>query len=49
MYIAHACFMPVVLTVWGSVEIFVVWRLLLKIVGFVSLGVLKYVASLCKM
>ena len=40
-------FMSVVVTVWGSVGCFVVWRALLKIVGF-SLGVLKYVVCLCK-
>ena len=33
MYMAHVCFMSVVVTVWGSVGIFVVYRPLLKIVG----------------
>ena len=32
MYIAHVCFMSVVVTVWGSVGMFVVQRQLLKIV-----------------
>ena len=40
-------FMSVVVTVWGSVGMFVVWRPLLKIVFF-SLGVWKYVVCLCK-
>ena len=40
-------FMSVVVTVWGSVRKFVVWRPLLKIVFF-SLGVLKYVVCLCR-
>ena len=35
--------MLVVVTVWGSVGMFVVYRPLLKTVGFISLGVLKYV------
>ena len=39
-------FMSVVVTVWGSVGMFVVYRPLLKIVFF-SLGVLKYVVCLC--
>ena len=34
MYMAHVCFMSVVVTVWGSVGMFVVYRPLLKIVGF---------------
>ena len=41
-------FMSVVVTVWGSVGMFVVLRPLLKIVYFFSLGVLKYVVCLCK-
>ena len=41
-------FMSVVVTVWGSVGMFVVSRPLLKIVGFLSLGVLKYVVCLCR-
>ena len=40
-------FMSVVVTVWGSVGMFVVYRPLLKIVFF-CLGVLKYVVCLCK-
>ena len=40
-------FMSVVVTVWGSVGMFVLQRLLLKIVLF-SLGVSKYVVCLCK-
>ena len=32
MYMAHVCFMSVVVTVWGSVGMFVVLRPLLKIV-----------------
>ena len=28
------CFMSVVVTVWGSVRMFLVWRPLLKMVGF---------------
>ena len=36
MYMAHVCFNAVVVTVWGSVEMFVVYRPLLKIV-FVTL------------
>ena len=46
MYV-HVCFMSVVVIVWGSVGMFVVYRPLLKIVFF-SLGVLKYVVCLCK-
>ena len=38
---AHVCFMCVVVTVWGSVGMFVVLWPLLKIVFF-SLGVLNY-------
>ena len=34
LYTAHVCFMSVVVTVCGSVGIFVVWRPLLKIVSF---------------
>ena len=41
-------FMSVVVTVWGSVGKFVVQRPLMKIVGFLSLGVLKYVVCLCR-
>ena len=40
-------FMSVVVTMWGSVGMFVVYRTLLNIVFF-SLGVLKYVVCLCK-
>ena len=40
-------FMSVVVTVWGSVRMFVVYRPLLKIVFF-NLGMLKYVLCLCK-
>ena len=40
-------FMSVVVTVWGSVVMFVVLRQLLKIVFF-SLGMLKYVVCLCR-
>ena len=39
--------MSVVVTVWGYVGMVVVYRPLLKIVGF-SLGVLKYVVCLCR-
>ena len=31
-YMAHGCFISVVVTVWGSVGMFVVYRPLLKIV-----------------
>ena len=41
-------FMSVVWTVWGSVGMFVVYRPLLKIVGLLSIGVLKYAVCLCK-
>ena len=41
MYMAHVCFMTHVVTVFGSVGMFVVYRSMLKIVF--SLGVLKYV------
>ena len=34
MYMAHFCFMSVVVTVWGYVGMFVVKRSLLNIVGF---------------
>ena len=34
MYMAHGCFMSVVVTVWVSVVMFVVYRPLLKIVFF---------------
>ena len=40
-------FMSVVVIVWGSVGMFVVWQPLLKIVFF-SLGVLKYIVCLCR-
>ena len=40
-------FMPVIVSVWGSVGVLVVYGPLLKIVFF-SLGVLKYVVCLCK-
>ena len=40
-------FMSVVVTLWGSVGMCVVYWPLLKIVGF-SLGVLMYVVCLCK-
>ena len=40
-------FMSVVVTVWGSVRMFVLLWPLLNIVFF-SLGVLKYVVCLCK-
>ena len=39
--------MSVVVNVWGSVGMFVVYRLLLKIVFFCP-GVLKYVVCMCK-
>ena len=39
-------FMSVVVTVWGSVGMFVVERPLLKIMFFYSFGVLKYVVCL---
>ena len=41
-------FMSVVLTVWGSVGQFVVYRALLKIVDLFSLGVVKYVVCFCR-
>ena len=47
MYMVHVCFMSVVVTVWGSVGMFVVYRPLLKILFF-SLGVMKYVVCLCR-
>ena len=34
MYMAHVCFMSVVVIVWGSVGMFVVYRPLLNIVCF---------------
>ena len=37
MYMVHVCFMSVVVTVWGSVGMFVVQRPLLKIVFFKAL------------
>ena len=38
MYVmAHVCFMSVVVTVWGSVGMFVVYRPLLKLMGFCAL------------
>ena len=40
-------FMYVVMIVWGSVGMFVMYQSLLKIVFF-SLGVLRYVVCLCK-
>ena len=42
MYMAHVCFMSVVVAVWGYVKIFVVKRPSLKIVFF-NLGVFKHV------
>ena len=47
MCMAHVCLMYVVVTVWGSVGMLVVYRPLLKIV-FVNLGLVKYVLGLCK-
>ena len=58
MYMTHACFMSVVVTVWGSVGMFVVYRPLLKIVFFLPLeccsmlyvcvrGVMDVVFSVC--
>ena len=49
MYMAHV-FMSVVVTGWGSVGmfVFVVYRPLLKIVGFMIHGVLKFVICLCQ-
>ena len=41
-------FMSAVVIVWGSVGMFVVYRPLLNIVLFFSLGVLKNVVCLCK-
>ena len=41
-------FMSVVVTVWGSVGMFVVQRPFLKIVGFFSLGVFKYGVCFCR-
>ena len=41
---AHVCFMSVVVTVWGSVGMIVVYQPLLKIVNFL----LKYVVCLCR-
>ena len=38
---AHDCFMGVVVTVWGSVGMFVVWLPLLKIVIFLALECLN--------
>ena len=40
--------MSVVMTVWGSVGRFVVYQALVKIVGVLSLRVLKYVVCLCR-
>ena len=41
-------FTSVVATVWESVDMFVVYRPLFKIVSFLSLGMLKYVVCLCR-
>ena len=38
IYMAHVCFMSVVVIEWGSVGMFVVYRSLLKIVLFLALG-----------
>ena len=48
MYMAHVCFDVGCSDCVGSVGMFVVWWLLLKIVGFFSLGVLKNVVCLCR-
>ena len=48
VYMAHACFMSVVVTVLGSLGMFVMLRPLLKIVGVLSIGVLKYGVCLCR-
>ena len=48
MYMAHVCFMSVVVPVVGSVGMLVVYRPLLKKVFFLSFGLLKYVVCLCK-
>ena len=40
-------FMSVIVIAWGYVGNIVVWQPLLKILGFISFGVLKYVAYLC--
>ena len=46
MYMAHVCFMSIVMTVWGMWECFCI-AAVVKDSGVVSLGVLKY-AFLCK-
>ena len=43
MYMAHCCFMSVVVSVWGSGNVCCV----AAVVDFFSLGVLKYVVCLC--
>ena len=40
MYMAHVCFMSVVVTAWGSVGMFV------ENSGFLNLGVLNYIVCL---
>ena len=45
MYVYGACFMSVVVTVWGYVVLFIVYRALLIIV--LSLGVVKYFSCFC--
>ena len=46
MYMAHVCFYVCCSDCVATVGMFVVSRPLLKIVGFFSLGVLKYVVCL---
>ena len=46
MYMVHAVFKSDVMNVWGYIGMFLLQRPLLKLVGFFSLGVLKYVVGL---
>ena len=48
MYMAHVCFYVCYCDCVGVCGKFVVYRPLLKIVEFLSLGVLKYVVCLCR-
>ena len=47
MYMAHVCFMSVVVTVWGGVCGNVCCVAAVVKIVFFSLGVLKYVVCLC--
>ena len=48
MYMVHVCFMSVIVTGWGVCVNVCCVMAAIKDIGFLSLGVLKYVVCLCK-